>query len=313
MQRHATLLYHALHRRPEQRTGVCLVMIFMALYAVIASRLPDGGWDAWAIWNLRAKFIASGSLRVPDYYSHPDYPPLVPLVIGGLWRIVGYTVLVPQAVHGATFAAVLWIVRRRWIAVGFVGAVGLQFAPQQYADTPLALTTLCATVAYINNRAGWGGLSLGAGMLIKNEGVIIALVFGGLWAVRDWRVLVSLLPCAALLVAYRLYINAPNDIMSAPGNVYRATDPARYYVVITQCARGLIQFGHFAIPCMIMVTWLSGIKIKMSLPVIACGLILACYGTIYIITPYDIGWHIHASWHRLIWHVTPAFIYGVYQ
>ena len=48
---------------------------------------PHGRWDAWAIWNLRAKFLATPSDRWRDAFdpvvswSHPDYPLLLPLAV----------------------------------------------------------------------------------------------------------------------------------------------------------------------------------------------------------------------------------------
>jgi hypothetical protein len=46
---------------------------------------PDGGWDAWAIWNLRAKFLAGGDgdwrEALSERFDHGDYPLLVPATL----------------------------------------------------------------------------------------------------------------------------------------------------------------------------------------------------------------------------------------
>ena len=58
---------------------------------------PHGEWDAWAQWNLRARFFARGladgawrdAFAPVLAWSHPDYPPLVPSSIARLWIYAG--------------------------------------------------------------------------------------------------------------------------------------------------------------------------------------------------------------------------------
>ena len=41
---------------------------------------PQGNWDAWSIWNLRARFLAAGGIVAHRAWSpllsstHPEYP-----------------------------------------------------------------------------------------------------------------------------------------------------------------------------------------------------------------------------------------------
>ena len=58
-------------------------------------RYPEGGWDAWMIWDLRARFL----VRAPDFrdafspqmlpWAHQDYPWLLPGAVTQLWRATG--------------------------------------------------------------------------------------------------------------------------------------------------------------------------------------------------------------------------------
>src|SRR5439155_6260398 len=54
-------------------------------------RFPDGGWDAWMVWNLRARFLVRSDdvhtvfSRNLVFWAHAAYPCLVPgLVAQGL-------------------------------------------------------------------------------------------------------------------------------------------------------------------------------------------------------------------------------------
>jgi hypothetical protein len=183
MRRRWTIFRLAIPRSAYRSAALSIILIFFAaLYVDRALAWPYGDWDAWAIWNTRARFFALApnfldGFRLPTYYSHTDYPPLVPLIIGALWRLVGMSRLVPVAVHGAIYLGLLWFFRRSWWALLLIAAVGVNYAPTQCMDTAQALTLLAATVAYFAHRDALAGAALGVGMLVKNEGMLIAVVF----------------------------------------------------------------------------------------------------------------------------------------
>ena len=61
---------------------------------LLSLRSPLGFWDAWAIWNLRARFIVRAGSDWRDAFSlsgwsHPDYPLLLPLSVARLWQYLG--------------------------------------------------------------------------------------------------------------------------------------------------------------------------------------------------------------------------------
>ena len=88
----------------------CLVLAVVAglsfwLYSTIN---PHGEWDAWAIWNLRARAIFRG---VPDWsavfsptFPGADYPPLVPVAVARLWAYAGREQLIAPAVVALPFS-----------------------------------------------------------------------------------------------------------------------------------------------------------------------------------------------------------------
>src|SRR5271170_3763649 len=74
-----------------------LLMAAAALAAIIfvvhSIFKPHGEWDAWSIWNLRARFLfRSGSSWTHAFsnriaWSHPDYPLLIPGAVALLWTL----------------------------------------------------------------------------------------------------------------------------------------------------------------------------------------------------------------------------------
>jgi len=161
-----------------------------------------GAWDAWAIWNLKAKWFVLGGnawsrvLTDPSFVNaHPDYPLLLPASVARLWMLSGTTsAIVPQAFGCAaavtTFALLLGV---GWAlcgpVTGIVAATSVFTIPQfvwltatQYADIPLSCsylaTLICVAVGVGHNgHRGWltvGGLVAGAALWTKNEGILFA-------------------------------------------------------------------------------------------------------------------------------------------
>ena len=83
------------------------------VYFVAASvTAPHGIWDAWAIWNARARFLFRGYPDVwtqafsPELdWSHPDYPLLVPVSVARAWAYIGGERITVPILLAATFCA----------------------------------------------------------------------------------------------------------------------------------------------------------------------------------------------------------------
>jgi len=72
-----------------------LVLAFVNI-VYMAILLPVGKWDAWAIWNMHARFIFRGGEYWRDAFSallapkhHPDYPLMLPLTVSRGWTYIG--------------------------------------------------------------------------------------------------------------------------------------------------------------------------------------------------------------------------------
>ncbi len=181
-------------------------------FAATSRVFPHAGWDAWAIWNIRARFLFragpgqwTDAFADPLAYSHPDYPLLLPLSVSRAWTYIGEeTVLVPICI-GALFAAAtvaaaaLSVARARTPAHGLIAAAAilaspafLKWAPSQCADIPLGFYILASFLMFghaaVRDRPLWwllAGASAGLAAWTKNEGLVFTLLF--LIVCTAWR------------------------------------------------------------------------------------------------------------------------------
>jgi hypothetical protein len=223
-------------------------------FAATSRVFPHAGWDAWAIWNIRARFLfraGPGQLATAFAdqlsYSHPDYPLLLPLSVSRAWTFFGVdTVLVPIFIAaifaGATVAAAaLSVGRARTPAHGLLTAAAilasptfLKWAPSQCADVPLGCYILVSFLMFaratVRDRALWwflAGVSAGLAAWTKNEGLVFTLLFLSVctaWRLRThgrararslaWLVAGSAIAIAALVV-FKWRFSPTSDIEKA--------------------------------------------------------------------------------------------------
>lgn len=186
-----------------------------ALIAIAAVLLhkPNGPRDAWAQWNVKAKFMhAAGDLWQQHIANlgaaeNPDYPLLLPATVARTWHYLGAPVTHPQVFPGPGSVAMLFAIatgvllfgtllmlRRQLqaciVALALVGTWA--FVDQvgwQYADVPVGAYMLatCACVVLWRHfgESGRGLLALAAFCALsaawtKNEGIVfcVAMVIG---------------------------------------------------------------------------------------------------------------------------------------
>ncbi len=296
-----------------------LVGVFAILYLVAALQLPNGDWDAWAIWNLRAKFLyyfddPRVAFQAVRDWPHLDYPPLLPLLVSYGWRIFGMSEFVPIVLHGAAYIAILWLLSSDWWAVVLFGIVGLRYAPTQYADTPLALCLLGAVIAQTKKRETLAGLLLGTGALLKNEGLLFVVLFLVVQLASErklsFQVLRGLaLPLVALFVFKFTLVIEENDLLGTTGKLERVIDLTRYPVIVKNFIIGFFSFASGAV--ILLVLWGVVLEARVSLrSPIALLLVLTflSYLAIYAITPHEVSWHVTHSLDRLLYQVFPLGI-----
>ncbi|HLJ12583.1 MAG TPA: phospholipid carrier-dependent glycosyltransferase [Planctomycetaceae bacterium] len=189
--------------------GLFATILAIALAGLAGQALahPEGGWDAWAIWNLRARFLFhlgdDWRQALDSAFEHPDYPLLVSGSLARWWTFVGHDadwvgpffgVAFTLATVGAVVAAIgLRRGRNMGLLAGVVllGTVRLlRWGASQYADIPLAfymaatllLLTMHDEIARERSPKAGSGLLVLAGVMAglsawtKNEGLLFFIV-----------------------------------------------------------------------------------------------------------------------------------------
>jgi hypothetical protein len=191
------------------------VFLTLAAMAAMAESNRHGMWDAWAIWNIRAKFLAGPGETWRNAVSplltrtHPDYPLLLSGFIGRAWKVSGdYDAAVPVATaflfFGASLALLvssLAMLRSLSLALlaGLVMLTNVAYMGQpmaQYADVPLGYYYLASIVLVFlawSSEEGLkrallvlAGLSAGMAGWTKNEGLLFLLVMAASYALAEW-------------------------------------------------------------------------------------------------------------------------------
>jgi Dolichyl-phosphate-mannose-protein mannosyltransferase len=357
-----------------------------ALYSCVLRSIvhPHGeGWDAFAIWNLHARFLVRSddwreglSALIP--WSHPDYPFLLPAAVAHFWSALGKeSTLVPAAVGVAFSFATIGLLFSslailRGPASAMVGGLALLATPffveqgtSQYADVPLsffflaamALLHLYAAESSDGSPAQSGFLwlaGLGAGFAVwtKNEGMLYLCATLGAWMLvfgfsprgrevpavrstardtrnrrRSGRAAVVFLAGAAPFLILVLWckhsVAFSNEFFSHPSAMLqKILDPARYGVIAQWYAKDFLRFGEWwLVPGTLVLTgFYCFLRSKRTIPnrrdAIAPSLwtlllTLIGYFAIYVITPYDLRWHLRFSLNRLFLQVWPSTIFVV--
>jgi hypothetical protein len=264
-----------------------MLIVDSGVFAWIISVAPMGGWDAWAIWNLRAHFLyrAGGAAWRDGFtevlaWSHPDYPLLLPGFVARGWNLLnGEESGVPVGLAAFfTFGPVALITASmailRGASQGFLAGIALAATPflvvqgaKQCADVPLAffiLATLAAmTLAERFHSRGLAVLAGAAAALAgwaKNEGLLWLSAFIIAQAiVTRWRFLPAFLagslPVMLPILFFKARVATSSDIFGAAGRagmLTRALDPTRYSLIATEGLKHVWSFGPLLIGAFVM-------------------------------------------------------------
>jgi hypothetical protein len=271
-------------------TGVFLLATAIAVLTFMLSwqAEPQGQWDAWSIWNLRARMLFRGgeewrvafSNLLP--WSHPDYPLLIPAAIALCWSLAGAeSIEVPAAVAFLfTFGALGVLVATIRIVRGGSSAMlagillastpaWLRLGASEYADVPLAffiVSTLAlfalqdrfpASVRY----SALAGATAGLAAWTKNEGLLFvgAVALARLLAVAFFgrsnpslrqlpAFAAGLAPVLAVVIYFKLAYAGPSDLLGAKP---RLTDISRYLGAFYAFVKEAFAIGNFVIPVIV--------------------------------------------------------------
>lgn len=87
----------------------CTLIFMLISFLLISIIAPHGGWDAFVVWNLKARFLFRGTEHWKNVFSNliswsrPDYPLLLPGIIASTWGYVGKDLTIVPAIVALLF------------------------------------------------------------------------------------------------------------------------------------------------------------------------------------------------------------------
>lgn len=286
-----------------------------------------------------------------DVIFHADYPPLLSLNIASRWNILNEeTAYVPMfqsilfsfASLGLCFAALVRLQSLGQASLGLILLSGVPFflreGGRQTADVPLAIYTLASIVFiffhYHEKRPVlivFAGLAAGLAAWTKNEGILFLISSAGVMVVAAlWRhsfqdlylYFGGLLLPLALLFYFKFQLAPPSEFLSGGSikMIQDLMDASRHQMIFGSFKNyflhggGWNNIGIFLILCIYFLLFHSPIKddpdvVFISLSIFACQFL--GYYLFYLISPYDLAWHVNYSLSRLFVHIYPALIFVI--
>lgn len=321
--------------------AVLLILAAAAAFAARTWSYPHGTWDAIAIWNLRARFLAASVLEGVPFEPLPmggarhGYPYLVPASAARLQVFAGgLTVAGPIAILACfTFGSLLLVravaghirsAAHGWLAMLLLLAAGrhIIIGAEQYADVPLGFFILAgiAVLLAAKDSENWRtavliGLLCGCAAWTKNEGLPFALAVALAAFVRCRRPVAALrwlakyglavAPFVAAVLAVKIAAPDPR----AMGGIERFFMADRIWLIAT----GMVRHAGPLVPALAAAAALGIDRERVrTRPVAAAALVLAmtsgAWVVYYFLTPSDLAWQLATSAGRLLIQVTPAIV-----
>jgi hypothetical protein len=289
--------------------------------------------------------------RDMDLVFHADYPPLLALNIASRWDILNEeTIYVPMiqgflfslAALGLCFGALASLKSLGQGALGLILLSGVTLfmgeGGRQTADVPMAYYMLASVVFlffyYHEKRAilmVLAGFMAGLAAWTKNEGILFLCATTGIIGIAAlWkRSLQSLLfyfsglflPLAFLFY-FKSQLAPSSEFLSAGGGkiIQDLTDTSRHQMIFNAFKGFLLHSGGwnnvgiFLVLFGYLLIFHSRIKdnpeaVFIGLAIFVCQII--GYYVSYLISPYDLQWHISYSLNRLFVQIYPATVFLV--
>lgn len=314
-----------MRRRLPVAVAAALLAFGFASATFLAVRQPLSLGDYLAVWGLKARALhASGELssvfRVDPAgeFSHPEYPPLWPLLLAGAAKLAGrydellLTLLRPLLL--ALAAALTFARTRAPLAVRLFAAAALTLFPYfqgaayaGYAETLLLVLVLAALLLLESPEPTpftplAAGLLLAFGALTKQEGLPVLLVVTALLAGAGRRrdaLVVGTVGAAVGVLPWALYRSA-HGVASLADFAPSAFGPGK----AVRALAALVEAA--AVPGL---AWLAGAIVLLALAprvrrgrrALLAGLVAyaALLASSFAFARVDVAWLVTWTWDRL--------------
>jgi hypothetical protein len=299
-----------------------------------------GGSDAWRGYFMLGwsqpdypLLLPAAVARVWGYAGHESTfgPALIAMMFG-----MANVAVVVTALEG----------RRAWMAGALMlgGSAYLIHIASQYADVPLAFF-MVATLAVAYGDALRGsriapvvaGATTTLAAWTKNEGLVFAVVMvlvASAVALRRpsagrmrrsegaqllW-VIAGSAPVVIAIVWFKLWLAPSSDLGEGltPAIVTtRLLDVDRHMTVATLMGQHMLRWStRLSVAVLPLVglaaLWMSGRSERARVMVAVLGLMLLSFYVVYVLTPYEIVWHITTSFDRLLVQLWPALVLSAF-
>jgi hypothetical protein len=296
------------------------------LFVVLSVVEPDGGWDAWAIWNARARFLFRAGEHWRDAFSdvliwsHVSYPLLLPSANAHLWSYLRHDDVRGPIALAFTFTlatiglAVSSLFRLRTRSQGFLAGLVLsstklfvERGASQYADVPLSFFYLATVVLLFlydseskSRYLALAGATAGFAAWTKDEGVVFFLcILAAQLAVmsyrRETRILRMLFifvlgaaPVLAVLVWFKMRLGGPADLFRAgPATLQQLTMASRYITIVQGFCAQVLTLGGWAFRLRNgLILYLVLMGLKIDDPKIRKSVLTACAALLLTLLGY---------------------------
>jgi len=287
--------------------------------------------------------------RQMDPIFHADYPLQLGMDIAWVWQVVGQeTQRVPIVLSGLFMLACAGLLGASLNMTKSLGQASIALilllgssligneGASQRADLPLAYFFLSTVVLiYLYASSKKPGLLILAGFMAglaawtKNEGSLFVLVtlpalfiafyHQKPWHVLGWYLLGLAFPMIVVLY-FKEFLAPPSDVLGngVIRSIQQALDLSRHIIILESFGADLLSFGGWGIGILpILFAYALIFKLAPSSRLrpayLAISLILILqaigYYGIYLITPYDLQWHIDFSLGRLVFQLYVPFLF----
>ena len=309
--------------------------ILVAGYVRVTTLAPPAEADFYAMWGAKAKqfFMTGGidwrflqdALNLP---SHVDYPMLLPLLydvqalLAGGWPNERWLAVI----HIATSVSALLVLRALLAdempklarAAATLIVMPLVFSP--YFGLPEGLLVAYGTLALLFLRravrdgdaalALRSAVYLGLAASCKNEGLALLVAAAAAVVLTRPRLVTRLWPAIAIILPWLIlkwHYGLESDLVQtgAFGRfVERIANPGPLLAALRDVPHGRAIFWiGVAVACAI--GWRRAIREERFLTA-AIVVQLLFFICAYLVTPYELAWHVSTSWERIVRQLLPA-------
>ena len=315
---------------------------------------PHSDWDALMIWNVRARFLEripidfANTFSSAIFWSHPDYPLLLPSLISFALGLTNENQIAANAIAylftvgtAALLASSLTVFKSR--VHGSLAGIVLLTTPfwtncgaSMLADVPLAFYFLATIVCCSSYDKGkrlssllLAGCFASMAAWTKNEGLLFipivltasAIVYRRFISSKPAAMaLLGALPVLLLLLWFKINLAPLNDLVAGQDAVRtsaRLTNPERFLTVAKFFTVYLVTFGSWIVspvPLFAIYWFLSRSRMD-NLSAIRAALVVIMmiigYAAVFILTPTDLVLHLQTAARRLLLQLWPLAIFAV--